>query len=296
MNRHKVSRRTVVGAMAGGVALAATGMARSDVSAAAGSAFPKKGRLMAQGTPAAAATPGAAPTVVLVHGAFADASGWAGVITRLQAAGITAFAPANPLRGVSADGAYIASAANQLGGPVLLVGHSYGGCVITVAGASIPTALGLVYVNAFVPDEGETLLDLATKYQSPVGVALRPMEYPTGPDSEPGHELYIDQGMFHDLFCADLPAEQAAYMAVSQRPAADVGFGEPVPAAAWKTLPSWFSIATADQTIGLPALRAFAERAGSITADVEGASHVSFISQPDAVAELIISAYNTVTA
>jgi pimeloyl-ACP methyl ester carboxylesterase len=291
-----LSRRTVVGAMAGGAALAVTGMAHLEGASAAGGAPGQKGHLMAQGTPEASATPAGAPTVVLVHGAFADASGWAGVITRLNAAGIPTFAPANPLRGVSADAAYIASAANQVGGPVLLVGHSYGGCAITVAGVSVPSALGLVYVNAFVPDEGETLLDLATKYQSPVGAALRPAEYPTGPDSEPGHELYIDQGMFHDVFCADLPAEQAAYMAVSQRPAADVGFGEPVPAAAWKTLPSWFSIATADQTIGITALRAFAERAGSITADVEGASHVSFISQPDAVTELIISAYNTVTS
>ena len=251
---------------------------------------------MAQGTPAAEGTPTGAPTVVLVHGAFADASGWAGVINRLQAAGIAVVAPANPLRGVSADAAYVASAANQLGTPVLLVGHSYGGCVITVAGVSIPSALGLVYVNGFAPDEGETLLDLATKYQSPVGVALRPAEYPTGPDTPPGHELYIDQTMFHDLFCADLPAEQAAAMAVSQRPGADIGFGEPAAAAAWKTLPSWFSIGTADQTIGVPALQFFAERAGSIVAEVDGASHVSMISQPDAVAELIISAYNTVTA
>jgi pimeloyl-ACP methyl ester carboxylesterase len=291
----KVSRRTVVGAMAGGVALGAAGMARLE-GVAAGGASTKKGKLMAQGTPSAAATPGAAPTVVLVHGAFADASGWAGVITRLQAAGITAVAPANPLRGVSADAAYIASVATQLGAPVLLVGHSYGGCVITVAGASLPSALGLVYVNGFAPDEGETLLDLATTYHSPVGAALRPAEYPTGPDTPPGHELYIDQAMFHDVFCADLPAEEAAYMAVSQRPGADIGFGEPVPAAAWKTLPSWYSIATADQTIGIEALRFFAERAGSITEEIEGASHVSMISQPDAVANLIISAYNTVSA
>jgi pimeloyl-ACP methyl ester carboxylesterase len=292
----KVSRRTVVGAMAGGVALATAGMARLEGASAAGGAPAQKGKLMAQGTPSAAATPGAAPTVVLVHGAFADASGWGGVITRLQAAGIPAVAPANPLRGVSADAAYIASVATQLGAPVLLVGHSYGGCVITVAGASLPSALGLVYVNGFAPDEGETLLDLATTYHSPVGAALRPAEYPTGPDTPPGHELYIDQAMFHDVFCADLPAEEAAYMAVSQRPGADVGFGEPVPAAAWKTLPSWYSIATADQTIGIEALRFFAERAGSITEEIEGASHVSMISQPDAVANLIISAYNTVTA
>lgn len=291
-----LSRRTVVGAVAGGAALAATGMVRLEGARATGGASIRKGKIMAQGTPSAESTPSAAPTVVLVHGAFADASGWAGVITRLQAAGINAFAPANPLRGVSADAAYVASAASQLGGPVLLVGHSYGGCVITAAGTMIPNALGLVYVNGFAPDEGETLLDLATKYQSPVGAALRPAAYPTGPDSEPGHELYIDQAMFHDIFCADLSAEQAAYMAVSQRPGADIGFGEPMPAAAWKTLPSWFSIATEDQTIGLPALKAFAERAGSITSEIEGASHVSMISQPDAVTELIVSAYNTVVS
>jgi pimeloyl-ACP methyl ester carboxylesterase len=291
---HRISRRTVVRGMTGGMALATAGFAGIERAAASGGAHGQKGKLMAQGTPPAAATPSAAPIVVLVHGAFADASGWSGVITRLQAAGITAVAPANPLRGVSADAAYIASAANQLGSPVLLVGHSYGGCVITVAGASIPNALGLVYVNAFVPDEGETLLELATTYQSPVGAALRPAEYPTGPDTPPGHELYIDQSMFHELFCADLPAEQAAYMAVSQRPGADIGFGEPVPAAAWKTLPSWFSLATADQTIGVPALQFFADRAGSITEEIEGASHVSMISQPDAVANLIVSAYNTV--
>lgn len=291
-----VTRRSVVGAMAGSAALAAAGMARLEGVAASGAPVQKGRLIMAQGTPAADATPAGGPTVVLVHGAFADASGWAGVITRLQAAGIAAVAPANPLRGISADAAYLASAANQLGGPVLLVGHSYGGAIVTVAGASTPGALGLVYVNGFAPDEGETLLDLATKYQSPVGVALRPAEYPIGPDSDPGHELYIDQGMFHDVFCADLPAEQAAAMAVSQRPAADIGFGEPVPAAAWKTLPSWFAIGTADQTIGVPALDFFSERAGSIVTRIDGASHVAMISQPDAVAELIISAYNTVFA
>lgn len=291
-----VSRRTVVGAMTGGMALAIAGVNRLDGVSAAGGAPTRKGMIMAQGTPVTEATPTAPATVVLVHGAFADASGWAGVITRLQAAGIPVIAPANPLRGVSADAAYIASVADQVGGPVLLVGHSYGGCVITVAGAWAANPLGLVYVNGFAPDEGETLLDLATTYQSPVGAALRPAEYPTGPDTPPGHELYIDQAMFHDVFCADLPAEQAAVLAVSQRPGADIGFGEPVPAAAWKTLPSWYSIGTADQTIGLPALQFFAERAGSITETIEGASHVSMISQPDAVANLIVSAYNSVSA
>jgi pimeloyl-ACP methyl ester carboxylesterase len=291
-----VTRRTVVGAMAGGMALAATGLTQLERVSAAGSTPGQKGRLMAQGTPVAEATPGAAPTVVLVHGAFADASGWAGVITRLQADGITTIAPANPQRGISFDAAYIASVANQLGTPVLLVGHSYGGAVITAAGVSVPSALGLVYIDGFAPDEGETLLDLTGQFPSEVGPALRPAAYPNGPGGNPGQEFYIDQGMFHDVFCADLPAEQAAYMAVSQRPISEVSFGEPMSVPAWKTLPSWFAIGTADVTIGVPALQFFAERAGSITTEIEGASHVPMISQPDAVAELIISAYNTVTA
>jgi pimeloyl-ACP methyl ester carboxylesterase len=251
----------------------------------------QKGMVM-QATPEAGSPEATSPTVVLVHGAFADASGWAGVISRLQAQGIAVVAPPNPLRGVSSDAAYIASVVNQIPGPVLLVGHSYGGAVITVAGASTPNALGLVYVAAFAPDEGETLLALAEQFHSPVGAALRPAEYPAA-SGEVGHELYIDQGMFHELFCADLPAEQAAIMAVSQRPGADVGFGEPVPAAAWKSLPSWFAVATQDQTIGVDALRFFAERMGAVTTEID-ASHVVFISQPDAITDLIVAALGTV--
>jgi pimeloyl-ACP methyl ester carboxylesterase len=290
----RVTRRTVVGAMTGSVALATAGLVRLDGAAAAGSAPAQKGRLMAQASPVA--TPTAAPTVVLVHGSFADASGWSGVITRLQAAGITAFAPANPQRGISYDGAYIASAANQTGGPVLLVGHSYGGAVITAAGGSVPSALGLVYIDGFAPDEGETLLDLTGKFPTDIGAALRPATFPTVTENDPGQEFYIDQGMFHDVFCADLPAEQAAVMAVSQRPISAVCFGEPMSAPAWKTLPSWYAIGTADKTIGVPALQFYADRMGAITVEIDGASHVPMMSQPDTVAELIISAYNTVTA
>ena len=286
-----ISRRQMVqGLAATGIASTLLVNGNSQVNAAVGSVRPnfQKGTIMQESTPEATA-----PTVVLVHGAFADASGWAGVISRLRTAGVTAVAPPNPLRGVSADAAYITSIVNQIPGPVLLVGHSYGGAVITVAGASTPNAVGLVYVAAFAPDEGETLLDLATQHLSPVGAALRPAEYPLGADGEVGHELYIDQGMFHDVFCADLPAETAAVMAVSQRPGADIGFGEPVPAAAWKTLPSWFAIATADQTIGVEALRFFAERASSISTDID-ASHVVMISQPDAITELILSALGSI--
>ena len=239
----------------------------------------------ANGTP----TTSDAPTVVLVHGAFADASGWAGVITELQAAGISVLAPANPLRGVSSDAAYIASVANQVAGPVLLVGHSYGGVVITNTAPQVSNAVGLVYIAAFAPDEGESVQSLAEQStDSLLGPNLRPAEYPTG-GTEPGHELYIDQAAFHEVFCADLPAEQAAAMAVSQRPGADIGFGEPSGTPGWKTLPSWALIATADKTIGVSGLRAMSARAGAISVEID-ASHCVMISQPTATADLIKTA------
>ncbi|MGH2558488.1 MAG: alpha/beta fold hydrolase [Thermomicrobiales bacterium] len=249
-----------------------------------------------EGTPMSEATPSAtgALTVVLVHGAFADASGWAGVIGELQAAGVSVVAPANPLRGVASDAAYIASVASQIDGPVLLVGHSYGGVVITNAAPQAPNVVGLVYVAAFAPDEGETIQALAeAATDSLLGPALRPAQYPTGPDSEPGVELSIDQAMFHEVFAADLPAETAAFMAVSQRPGSALGFGEPSGVPGWKTLPSWAVVATADKTIGVTGERLMAQRAGAITVEID-ASHVVMISQPKAVADLILTAAGSV--
>jgi pimeloyl-ACP methyl ester carboxylesterase len=239
---------------------------------------------MSQSTPVAGS-----PTVVLVHGAFADASGWAGVITELQGDGISVVAPANPLRGVSSDAAYIASVASQIPGPVLLVGHSYGGVVITNAAPQVANAVGLVYIAAFAPDEGESVQSLAEQAtDSLLGPNLRPAEYPSG-GAQPGHELYIDQAAFHEVFCADLPAELAAVMAVSQRPGADIGFGEPSGPAGWKTLPSWALVATADKTIGVSGLRLMAGRAGATTVEID-ASHCVMISQPKATADLIRTA------
>jgi pimeloyl-ACP methyl ester carboxylesterase len=244
---------------------------------------------MNQSTPGANTASGDSLTVVLVHGAFADASGWAGVIARLQAKGITTHAPANPLRSVSSDAAYIASFVSQIPGPVLLVGHSYGGVVITNAAPQADNVVGLVYVAAFLPDEGESVQALAEQAtDSLLGSALRPAEYPIG-NGEVGHELYIDPAAFHEVFCADLPAEQAAGMAVSQRPGADAGFGEPSGPAGWKNLPSWAVIATSDKTIGVTGERLMADRAGAITIEVD-ASHVVMMSQPDIVADTIISA------
>jgi pimeloyl-ACP methyl ester carboxylesterase len=215
------------------------------------------------------------------------------VITELQGDGIAVMAPANPLRGVAADAAYLASVVSQIPGPVLLVGHSYGGVVITNASPMVDNVVGLVYVAAFAPDEGESVMALAGQAtDSLLGTSLRPADFPTGEGGEPGHELYIDGAAFHEVFCADLPAGQAAAMAVSQRPGAEAGFGEPSGPAGWKTLPSWAVIATGDNTIGVSGLRAMAGRAGAITVEVD-ASHLVMISQPQAVAELIQTALGT---
>src|SRR5690606_8739078 len=138
--------------------------------------------------------------------------------TELRSSGISVMAPANPLRSVSGDAAYIASVVNQIPGPVLLVGHSYGGMVITNAAPQASNVVGLVYIAAFLPDEGESVLSLAEKStDSLLGPALRPADFPIGTDGEVGHEFYIDEAAFHEVFAADLPAELAAVMAVSQR-------------------------------------------------------------------------------
>jgi pimeloyl-ACP methyl ester carboxylesterase len=282
-----LSRRAVLGRAAGaGVALAgAAYLSRSSITSAQ------------EGTPVTDATPAAGgnPTVVLVHGAFADASGWAGVIAELRADGTAVMAPANPLRSVSGDAAYIASVVNQIPGPVLLVGHSYGGVVITNAAVRTPNVVGLVYVGAFLPDEGESVQALAEHAtDSLLGAALRPAQYPTSDPAHPGVDLYIDQAAFHEAFCADLPAETAAIMAVSQRPGAGEGFGEPTQGTAWKTLPSWAVFGTEDKTIGITGLRLMAGRAGAQITEVEGASHVIMMSQPTAVADVIRTALGAV--
>lgn len=230
------------------------------------------------------------PTVVLVHGAFADSSGWAGVITELQADGIAVHAPANPLRSVSGDAAYIASVVANIPGPVLLVGHSYGGVVITNAAVNAPNVVGLVYICAFLPDEGESVQALAEHAtDSLLGAARRPAPFAIPGQDEPGIELYIDPAAFHEAFCADLAPEVAAAMAVSQRPGGAEGFGEPSGPPAWKSLPSWALIGTGDKTIGISGLRLMAERAGAISTEID-ASHVAMISQPKATADLIRTA------
>jgi pimeloyl-ACP methyl ester carboxylesterase len=233
---------------------------------------------------------GSQPTVVLVHGAFADASSWNDVVERLQADGIQATAPANPLRGISIDAAYIASFLEQIPGPVVAVGHSYGGAVITNAATNANNVVGLVYVAAFAPDEGETLGGIESDSKDSVlNTALVPFQYPIGQGAETAVEFAIDPEKFHDAFAADLPAEQTAVMAATQRPVAELAFSETSGEPAWKKLPSWAVVPSGDKAAGADVVRSMAERAGATITEVEG-SHVIMISQPQAVADVILTA------
>jgi pimeloyl-ACP methyl ester carboxylesterase len=241
-------------------------------------------------------TPSNSPTVVLVHGAFADGSSWNGVIERLQARGAHVTAPANPLRGISVDSTYTASVFEQTPGPVLAVGHSYGGAVITNAAARVDNVVGLVYVAAFAPDEGERLGDAtATSKDAVLSSALVPRSYPSTDNGEPLVEFMIDPARVHDVFAADLPEDLAALAGATQRPVAELAFSEPSGAPAWKDLPSWAVGALTDKAAGTDVVRSMAERAGATITEVEG-SHVIMISQPDAVADVIMNALAAVEA
>ena len=227
-------------------------------------------------------------TVALVHGAFADGSSWTGVIERLQAKGVQVTAVANPLRGISIDSAYVASVFDQIPGPVLAVGHSYGGAVISNAASGARNVVGLVFVAAFAPDEGERLGEVtAASKDSILNSALVPHQYPTGTGM--ATEFSIDPAKARGAFAADLSDAQAALIAAIQRPVAELGFSEPSGAPAWKTLPSWAVVATSDRAAGTDVVRAQARRAGAAITEVDG-SHVIMISKPEVVAEVIASA------
>jgi pimeloyl-ACP methyl ester carboxylesterase len=298
----RLSRRSAIGKLVGtgaaaAVAAAGLGMSRGATLGASSRVrssvvTTKKGITMTEASPTANSTP---LTVALVHGAFADASGWNGVIERLQAAGITVTCPPNPLRGITHDAAYVASFLNQIPGPVLLVGHSYGGAVITNAGSRVKNAVGLVYVAGFAPDEGQTLLDIEKGSRDSVLLsALVPLQYPTGNGMETATEFAIKPDKVQEAFAADLPQNQAALLAATQRPIAELTFAEKTTAPAWKTLPTWAVVPTGDKTIGSDAVRSMAERAKATIVEVEG-SHVIMISQPQAVTDVIMTAIDTVS-
>jgi pimeloyl-ACP methyl ester carboxylesterase len=228
------------------------------------------------------------PTVVLVHGAFADSSSWNGVIERLLPQGVKVTAPANPLRGIAHDSAYVASIFAQTPGPVLAVGHSYGGAVISNAATQAENVMGLVFVAAFAPEEGETLggAEAASK-DSILNSALVPLQYPS--DGGTAVEFAIDPAKLREAFAADLPEQQTALMAATQRPVAEAAFTEPSGPPAWKRLPSWTVLATGDKAAGTDVIRSQAERAGATITEVEG-SHVIMLSQPQAVTDVILTA------
>lgn len=233
----------------------------------------------------AAAGRGARPTVVLVHGAFADASSWSPVVERLENAGYKVVAPANPLRGLVGDSTYVASVLKSIDGPIVLAGHSYGGAVISGAAAGNPNVKALVYVSAFMPDAGETLGALSAKFApSDLASAQRPVPYRDGSGS--GTDIYIRDSVFRKVFAADLPVAATRLMSAEQRPIALRAFTDKAPGAAWRTIPSWALVASADHAIN-PALERFeAKRAGSHTVEVDS-SHVAMLSHPDAVVRMI---------
>ena len=239
-----------------------------------------------------AAAQAAKPTVVLVHGAFADASGWYGVQERLEDKGYKVISPANPLRGVSADAAYIKSVLSQISGPIVLVGHSYGGVVITNAATGNPNVKALVYIAAYAPDAGDTVLTLSQLgKEGQIGPATLDIKNFPNPDGTTGQEGTIKLNVFREIFAADLSKKLARNMSLAQRPASLVALGEPSGPPAWKTIPSYYMIAGADKAIGADTEKAMAKRISpKKTITVKGASHVVFISQPKTTADFILQA------
>jgi pimeloyl-ACP methyl ester carboxylesterase len=236
------------------------------------------------------------PTVILVHGAFADAGSWAPVTKRLVEAGVPVMAIVNPLRGVASDAAYVASFINQIPGPVLAVGHSYGGAIITNAVPQTKNVVGLVYVAAFAPDTGEALGDLVgTSKDSVLTSAVLPFTFPTDESGATATELIIDPKRFRAVFTADLSQVDSDVYGYSQRPIAAAAFEEKTAEAAWHDLPVWAAVGMQDTAAGTDLVLRLAERAGADITKIEG-SHVIMISQPDAVTEVILKALKAVSA
>jgi len=245
----------------------------------------------AAGQSAARSHDGVKPTVVLVHGAWADASGWTDVVIRLQRAGYPVLAPPNPLRSLSGDAASVRAFLATVPGPIVLVGHSYGGAVITNAATGNPNVRALVYVDAFVPDQGEAVFplvgpDSTLAVSDPTTVFdLRP--YPGAPAGDV--DVYLKPAVVVSSFAQDLPRRTALAMAATQRPIAFSAGSEPSGAPAWRSIPSWYVIGTQDRIIPAAQQRFMAERAGAHIVEVR-ASHVSMISKPAAVARVIVAA------
>jgi pimeloyl-ACP methyl ester carboxylesterase len=230
------------------------------------------------------------PTVVLVHGAFADASGFGGVIRELQSAGVEVVAPPNPLRSLAFDAAAVANAVRAVDGPVVLVGHSYGGAVIGQASETLDNVTSLVFLAAFGLDAGESCASVQGPFTpSMLAKTSGPTPY-DAPGAPNGPDLYIAKDEFRETFCADVPVDVAAVMQATQRPLSLAALTENATAAGWKTKPNWYLVSRRDNAIPPDAERFMAQRMKATTEEIDG-SHTAFIAQPVAVAAFIRKAF-----
>jgi pimeloyl-ACP methyl ester carboxylesterase len=235
----------------------------------------------------------ASPTVVLVHGAFADASGFAGIFNELTAAGYTVVAPPNPLRGVGFDAGSIASLVKTIDGPVVVVGHSYGGAVIGQASAGLDNVVGLVFLAAFGLEVGESCASVQAPFPPPLlATTAAPTSY-DAPGAAGGPDIYVSKPRFRETFCADVPVDVAEVMFATQRPLAAAALGENATAAGWKSKPCWFLVSEHDNAISPDAERFMAQRMNATTETIDG-SHTAFIARPVAVAAFIMKALTAV--
>ena len=234
------------------------------------------------------------PTVVLVHGAFADSSSWNGVIAQLKVDGYPVIAAANPLRGLRSDAQYLRSLLDSVDGPIVIAAHSYGGTVMSEAADGKPEVRALVYIASFSPEEGESTGELAARFPGgELGPALDAVPFATA-DGGSATDLYIQQDRFREVFAADVPQEVADLMAVTQRPIVADALEDKATRTAWKAIPSWTLVTTHDLAIPADSMRFMAERARSRTIEVD-ASHAVTVSQPGAVAHLIDEAARATT-
>jgi len=235
-----------------------------------------------------------APTILLVHGAFAESASWNGVIADLQQRGRRVVAVANPLRGLQHDAAYLRSVIDGFPGPVVVAGHSYGGSVMSEAAAGAANVKALVYIASFHLEPGESTGQLAAKFPGgELGPALEPVPFPLAGGGT-GTDLYIKPDRFHDVFAADVAADVARLMAVTQRPIAASALEDIATTAAWTAIPSWTMVTLQDLAIPADSMRFMAERAGSTTVEID-ASHAVTVSQPGAVADLVDDAARATT-
>ncbi|MCU1586620.1 MAG: hypothetical protein JWN31_113 [Frankiales bacterium] len=237
---------------------------------------------------------GPKPTIVLVHGGWADSSGWNDEVTALTKRGYDVIAPANPLRGLASDADYVRSVLKTIAGPIVLVGHSYGGAVISNAAVGVPNVKALVYIAAFAPDEGESLVQLVTKNP---GTLIGPdttigRRYPLAGGGQ-GVDLYLTKDAFRTAFAGDLPVRTTDQMFSEQRPFSQAAFVSPSGPPAWKTIPSWYLVATQDHAIPPVTQRFMAQRAGAHVSEV-ASSHVPMMSQPKATTDVILDAAHSV--